>query len=45
MNVEKDPNTEYKAIATSRRWMSLRINVFNLEDTGKPKINWYWRLS
>ena len=44
MNVEKDPGTEHKAIVASERWTSLRIDVFDVEDSGKPKIDWYWGL-
>ena len=44
MKMEKDPGPEHKAIAARDMWSSLRIDIFDVEDTGKPMIDWVWGL-
>ena len=44
MSMEKYPGAEHEEIAASGSWMSLRIDIFDVEDAGRPAIDWVWGL-
>lgn len=44
MGIERDPGPEHKAIAVNGKWTSLRIDIFDVEDSEKPTIDWVWGL-
>ena len=43
IRVENDPGHDHKAIVATGMWTSLRIDIFDVEDTGKPEIDWVWK--